>query len=54
MHDHLLGPTWGNVIIIALAGAVTLACIVAMLRMLIRPGENDPEHPKHSILREDR
>jgi len=24
------------------------------LRMLIRPGENDPEHPKHSILREDR
>jgi len=54
MHDHLVGPTWGNVIIIALASAVTLACIVAMLRMLIRPGENDPEHPKHSILREDR
>jgi hypothetical protein len=54
MHDHLVGPFWGNVIIITLAGAVTFGCIVAMLRMLIRPGEKDPEHPKHSILREDR
>ena len=54
MHDHLVGPTWGNVIIIVLAGAVTLACIWAMLRMLIRPGEDDPAHPKYRILREDR
>jgi hypothetical protein len=54
MHDHLAGPTWGNVIIIALAGAVALSCIVAMVRMLLRPGENDPEHPKYTILREDR
>ena len=54
MHDHLVGPTWGNVVIIALAGALSLACIVAMLRMLIRPGESDPEHPKYRILREDR
>lgn len=54
MHDHLAGPFWGNVVIIALAGAVTLGCIVAMLRMLIRPGEHDPEHPKHRILRKDR
>jgi hypothetical protein len=54
MHDHLLGPTWGNVVIIALAAAVTIGCIVAMLRMLIHPGEDDPAHPKRSILREDR
>jgi hypothetical protein len=54
MHDHLVGPTWGNVVIIVLASAVTLACIWAMLRMLIRPGEDDPAHPKRAILREDR
>ena len=54
MADHLIGPYWGNVMIIALAGAVTLGCIAAMLWMLIRPGENDPEHPKRRILGEDR
>jgi len=54
MHDHVAGSFWGNVIISVLAGAVTLGCIVAMLRMLIRPGEDDPEHPKRSILRKDR
>jgi hypothetical protein len=54
MHDHLAGPTWGIVIIIVVAGAVTLSCIGAMLRMLIRPGEDDPAHPKRRILREDR
>jgi hypothetical protein len=54
MHDHLAGPTWGNVIIIVVAGAVAIGCIVAMVWMLLRPGENDPEHPKFTILREDR
>lgn len=54
MHDHLAGPFWGNVIIVTLASVVTLGCIAAMLWMLIRPGENDPAHPKHTILREDR
>jgi hypothetical protein len=54
MHDHLSGPYWGNVIIIALAGAITLACFVAMLWMVIRPGEKDAAHPKHRILQEDR
>ncbi|HEX4585944.1 MAG TPA: hypothetical protein VH183_14040 [Burkholderiaceae bacterium] len=53
MHDHLAGPFWGNVIIIALAGAITLGCFVAMLRMLIRPGETDPSHSKYTILRKD-
>jgi len=54
MHDHLMGPTWGNVVIIALAGTVTLGCIVAMVWMLLRPGEDDPGHPKYGILRQDR
>ena len=54
MHDHLIGPYWGNVIIVALAGAITLGCFAAMLWMLIRPGEKDAAHPKRSILQGDR
>jgi len=54
MHDHLSGPFWGNVIIIALAGAVTIACFAAMLRMLLHPGESDRGHPKYDIFRDDR
>ena len=53
MHDHLIGPLWGNVIIVAVAGAVTLGCFVAMFRMLFRPGETDPRHPKYEILHDD-
>ena len=41
-------------IIVALAGAITVACFVAMFRMLFRPGEDDPSHPKYDILRGDR
>jgi len=54
MHDHLVGPLWGNIIIIGVAGVVTVACFVAMLRMLIRPGETDRQHAKYTILRNDR
>lgn len=54
MHHHLIGPYWGNVIIIGVAGAITLACFVAMFRMLRHPGETDPHHPKYLVLRRDR
>jgi hypothetical protein len=54
MTHHLLGPLWGNAVIIALAGIVTVACFAAMFRMLIRPGETDRRHPKYDILRDDR
>jgi hypothetical protein len=54
MHHHLSGPFWGNIIIIALAGAITLACFVAMFCMLFHPGEADPRHSKYDILRDDR
>ncbi len=54
MHHHLIGPFWGNVIIIALAGAITVACFVAMFWMLLHPGETDRRHPKYDILRDDR
>lgn len=50
MEHHLIGPFWGNVVIIALAGGITLGCILAALRMLIRPQEQDPRHPKYLIL----
>ncbi|HZP87193.1 MAG TPA: hypothetical protein VFB54_10270 [Burkholderiales bacterium] len=54
MHDHLIGPPWGNIMIIAVAGAVTLACFVAMFWMLFRPGETERHHPKNDILHDDR
>lgn len=54
MHEHLAGPLWGNLVIFALAGTVTLGCFAAMFRMLLRPGETDRRHPKYTILRDDR
>jgi hypothetical protein len=54
VHHHLTGPFWGNVLIIGIAGAITVACFVAMLWMLLRPGETDRGHPKWLVLRHDR
>ena len=54
MHHHLTGPLWGNIVIIAIAGAITAACFVAMFWMLLRPGETDGSHPKYLVLRHDR
>ncbi|MFO1364791.1 MAG: hypothetical protein U1F45_20410 [Burkholderiales bacterium] len=53
MQHELIGPLWGNVVIVALAGLVTVACFVVMFRLLLRPGETDRRHPKHDILRDD-
>ena len=54
MDHHLIGPLWGNVVIIAVAGTITLACFVAMFWMLLYPGETARDHPKNDILRDDR
>ena len=54
MHHHLIGPFWGNLVIVGIAGAITVACFGAMFRMLVRPGETDPTHPKFMVLRHDR
>lgn len=54
MHHELIGPHWGNFVIIAVAGVITVACFIAMLWMLIRPGETDRRHSKYAILRDDR
>lgn len=53
--DHsLTGSLFGHLVVAAIAGAVTLACIGAALKMLVRPGEKDPRHPKYLVLRNDR
>jgi hypothetical protein len=54
MHHHLAGPFWGNVVVVVIGGAITLACFAAMIRMLVRPGESRPDHAKRMILGEDR
>jgi hypothetical protein len=54
VHHHLIGPLWGNIIIIGIAGAITVACFAAMFWMLARPGETDPRHAKYMVLRHDR
>ncbi|WHZ11390.1 MAG: hypothetical protein OJF60_001829 [Burkholderiaceae bacterium] len=55
MGEHMImGPFWGNVAIVVVTGAITIACFVAMFWMLLRPGERDPQHVKYDILRPDR
>jgi hypothetical protein len=55
MHHPMLdlGDPLG-VLVVALGAIATAATFVLAFRMTVRPGEDDPEHPKRSILREDR
>lgn len=50
----MMGPFWASLAVVALTGLITLACFVAALWMLLRPGEQDPHHVKYDILRPDR
>jgi hypothetical protein len=52
MHDHLIGPFWGNLIVISFAAAITVACFGAMFWLIFRPGETDRSHPKYDIFGE--
>lgn len=54
MDHQLTGPLLGHIVILIIVGAITLACIGIALKMLLRPGENDPHHPKYLVLRKDR
>lgn len=54
MEHHMMGPLFGNLIIIAVSGVITIGCFLAMFWMLLRPGETDRHHPKYEILRDDR
>jgi hypothetical protein len=54
MEHHLAGPLLGIAIVAGVCGLITLACCVAAIWMLVRPGETDPRHPKFIVLRHDR
>lgn len=53
-HHGVAGPPLGNLLVAGAAGLVTLVCAGIALRMLIRPGEADPRHPKYRVLDKDR
>lgn len=44
----------GNMVIVGVFGLGTIACFAVAIYMLIRPGEKNGDHPKYSILRDDR
>lgn len=48
--DHLMG----NLVIVTVFGVGTIACFAVAIRMLVKPGEKDKNHPKYLILRDDR
>jgi hypothetical protein len=54
MEHHLAGPMTGIFFVGGVCVLITLACVVAAIRMLIRPGETDVRHPKYIVLRHDR
>lgn len=54
-HHVLLDPFDPLGIAVVAAGTIgTIFTFVLAFRMTIWPGETDPDHPKHTILREDR
>jgi hypothetical protein len=54
MQFHITDHLVGNIIIIAAAGIITVACFAAAIRMLVRPGEKNKRHPKYEVLNDDR
>jgi len=57
MHEHyaLLDASDPlGVIVVLLGAAGTLIAFVLAIRMTVRPGEAGEDHPKRTILREDR
>lgn len=53
MH-HFSGPFWGNIVIVVIAGTITIGCFVAMFWMIFGPREKDSHRHKNDILRPDR
>ena len=53
MDHHMAGPLLGNLVIIAISGAITIGCFAAMFWMLLRPAKTYRRHPKYDILRDD-
>ena len=46
MHHHLSGPFWGNVIIIALAGAITRGLLRGNVPDAVSSGRDRPTPPQ--------
>jgi hypothetical protein len=53
-HEMVTGPLLGNLLVAGIAGVVTMAVILAAIRMVIYPGEEASDHPKRRILDPDR
>jgi hypothetical protein len=54
MHNMMMGPLWGIIVVATVGGLITLGCFAAMFRFIFRPGEKNPQHAKYDILRPDR
>lgn len=58
MHAHRFDPANPadllGLAIIVLGTVATLVAFTLAFRATVWPGENEPDHPKRSILREDR
>ena len=48
------GPLLGNLLVAGAGSLITLLCIAAAMKMLLRPGEHAADHPKRRILAPDR
>lgn len=40
--------------VVVIGAITTIATIVASVYWTVRPGENDPQHPKRLVLKDDR
>jgi hypothetical protein len=54
MMEAMAAHWLGNLVILVVFGVATVACFAAAIRMLLKPGETDPDHPKYRILHDDR
>lgn len=54
MQHMMMGPLWGEILVVTIAGIITIGCFAAMFWWIFNPGEEDPSHPKYSILSPDR
>jgi hypothetical protein len=52
--DSAQVPVLAQALVAGTASLLAIACILAALRMLARPGEAEHDHPKRRILAPDR
>lgn len=54
MMESMSAHWLGNLAILIVFGLGTVACFAAAVRMLVEPGEKNPDHPKYRVLHDDR